>query len=336
MWVALLASATPARAQSVRDRARSAYDRGLDAHKKGQFAVAAREFALADELQPSPVALRAAVDAAIEADDPVLGMTLVARSKRGASTPELTPSLEKARARFSKRTGRVLVVCNDGAPCEGTVDGNALPAGSERYVVVGEHAVRFRVAGAEEARSVKVIAEEVVELRPSAALGLPGVAPAPTPTAPAATPPPVPLPPGPAASPAPASAPAAPAPVAEPSRKPLPPAVLFVGIGLTAIAGGIAIGSAVDVQGKHDDFADQRCATLGSTACQSLASDGESAQTRTNVLLAVTGGLAVVTTVLAITLVDFGGGGKGATTARVDMGPLLGPGLSGIRLGGAF
>jgi len=329
-----LSASVPARAEApARDRARAAYDRGLEAHKKGQLAVAAREFALADELQPSPVALRAALDAALSADDPALGMTLVARSRRAASPPDLAASVEKARVAFARRTGRVLVVCNDGAPCDGTVDGTPLAPGTERYVLTGDHEVTFRVAGAREARTVKVLAEDTLELRPSAALGLPSVAPSPppsvAPSAPPSSSPPAPPPVAP--SPAPSRPPPA---SAEPSHKPLPPVVLYLGIGLTAVAGGVTIASAVSVQGTHDEFGEKRCATVGSAACATLAEDGAAAQGRTNVLLGVTAGLALATTVVGLVLVDFGGGRGGG--ARLDVRPLFGGGVSGIRLGGAF
>jgi hypothetical protein len=53
--------------------ARAAYDRGARAFNAGQYVAAAREFSVADELAPNPVALRFALQAVLFLDDPVLG-----------------------------------------------------------------------------------------------------------------------------------------------------------------------------------------------------------------------------------------------------------------------
>src|SRR5579883_1459555 len=62
--------------------ARAAYDRGVAAFQKGDYAVAAHEFATADALSPNAVALHAGLDAAVRADEAVLGMELAERAKR--------------------------------------------------------------------------------------------------------------------------------------------------------------------------------------------------------------------------------------------------------------
>lgn len=340
--------ASPASAEDDRERARKAYDRGLVAHKRGAFAVAANEFALADALAPSAVALRAAVDAAVSADDPVLGMELVGRSKRAVSPPDLAASLDKARAAFAGRTGRVVLVCNEGAPCEGSVDGTVLAVGKERVMRIGDHAVRLRASGGEESRVVRIVADDVVELRPSAASGavvVPTPTPTPTPaTASSASAPPTvappPASPGPAGPPVPQSPSPSPSSDKAESRKPLPPIFVVVGAGLTAIAGGVSVWSALDTKSTHDTFVSTTCSTTSSTECTTLASSGRSAQTRTNVLLATTGGLSVVTLIVAVFLVDWGGPTKApersASLRRWDFGPLAGPQLAGVRLGGTF
>jgi hypothetical protein len=325
-----------ASAQDDRDRARKAYDRGLVAHKQGKFSVAATEFALADTLAPSPVALRAALDAALSADDPVLGIELLARTKRATSPPDLAASADKARAAFASRTGRVVLTCNEAAPCEGSVDGTALAVGKERIVKVGDHTVRLRVSGADESRVVKVAPDDLVELRPSAALGVPSSLPPtalpPSPVVPAVVP----------SSPFPATAPTPP-PASTPresrpqeGRNPLPPLAVVVGAGLTAVVGGVAVWSALDTKSTHDTFASGLCSSTGSAACDGLASSGRSAQARTNVLLGVTGGLAAATLVVALVLVDWTGPQKTTAHARLAAGPLLGPGVGGVRLGGSF
>ncbi|MFO0638053.1 MAG: hypothetical protein U0183_02490 [Polyangiaceae bacterium] len=324
-----------------RDGARRAYDRGVKAYAKHDAATAAREFALADELAPSPVALRAALDAAIEADDPVLGSELVERAGRAPSPPELSASVEKAKRAFSKRVGRVVLHCGEGRACDGTVDGAPLVPGKPRIVRVGDHQVRLRSGATEESSRVTVAGDELVEVHLSAAAGLPPVAPKPAePATPAPASPPAPAPAPPPAPPS-ASVPApatktvsAPAPSnAEPSRKPLPRGVVAIGGGLTVVAGAVAIASAVDVSGKHGDFVSLGCATVVSNDCTTLASSGKSAETRTNIMLGVTGGLAVVTAVVAFTLVDWGGPESGKA---ITLAPTGGPGQGGIRLSGAF
>ena len=74
----------------------------------------------------------------------------------------------------------------------------------------------------------------------------------------------------------------------------------WLGVGATAAASGVTLWSGVDTSNKHQSFADDRCAQVGSSACTTLAADGSSAQTRTNVLLGVTGALGVATVVVLL------------------------------------
>src|SRR5580693_6760902 len=62
-------------------RARDAFERGSAAYRLGDYARAAAEYARADALDPNPAALRAALDAATLADDPVLGEELIERAE---------------------------------------------------------------------------------------------------------------------------------------------------------------------------------------------------------------------------------------------------------------
>ena len=91
-------------------RAREAYDRGIAAFQRGEFAAAAREFATADAIVPSSVALHAALDAAIRADDPVLGVALLDRVSV-CSTANVTMAVSAAHARptIASRPARNLV-----------------------------------------------------------------------------------------------------------------------------------------------------------------------------------------------------------------------------------
>lgn len=88
------------------------------------------------------------------------------------------------------------------------------------------------------------------------------------------------------------------APVA--SRKPLSPAVVVVGIALTAVAGGITVASGLDTISKRNAFP--------SDPTQPRLDAAFASQTRTNVLIGTTVGLGVVTAVLAAFFTDWSGG----------------------------
>ena len=78
----------------------------------------------------------------------------------------------------------------------------------------------------------------------------------------------------------------------------LSPVFFWVGVGLTAAAGIGTLVSHLDTSSKLDDYE--------ATPTRQLYEDGTGAETRTNVLLGVTVGLAVVSAVLGV--VTFGGG----------------------------
>jgi hypothetical protein len=74
--------------------------------------------------------------------------------------------------------------------------------------------------------------------------------------------------------------------------------VFFVGAALTVGLGGLTIASAVDTSQKHDGFAAGKCDQFGSPACDTAASNGTNAQTRTNVLIAATAVVGLATIVI--------------------------------------
>lgn len=90
-----------------------------------------------------------------------------------------------------------------------------------------------------------------------------------------------------------------PPPVVLPARKPLPPAVPIVGLVFTAAAGGFAIASGFDTRSKRDDFLGDRT--------QTRLDDAYASQTRTNVLIATSAGLGVITAVLAGLFTEWSG-----------------------------
>jgi len=127
-------------APSATELAKEAYDRGTAAYEAKDYRLAAREFAHADELAPNPVALQAALDAAVLADDPLLGMELVDRAGRDSGTTALVAAADAARVRFAERVGNVSVRCVP-ARCTATIDGTPILATATRRVLVGSHEV---------------------------------------------------------------------------------------------------------------------------------------------------------------------------------------------------
>ncbi|HEY8039833.1 MAG TPA: hypothetical protein VIF15_08580 [Polyangiaceae bacterium] len=272
-------------------QAHQAYARGTAAFRRGDYATAAREYSAADALAPSPVALQAAIDAAVQADDPVLGTELVERARGSARTDALVTSMMTAQHKFAHRTGRIRLVCA-APPCLAAIDGVATDVAEPAIVRVGAHSVTLEAAGAVTRRSVTVAPDETIVVESPAAGTATGSAPAPAP-APTATPTPTGTP-----TPAPAHG--------------LSPTWLFVGIGATAVAGGLTIASGVDTADRHSHF---QSVCPGAVHCGDLASQGQSAQTRTNVLLGVTAALGVATLATAFLVRWHDGSSAGLSVA---------------------
>lgn len=143
---------------------------------------------------------------------------------------------------------------------------------------------------------------------------------------------PKPAPPAPVAAPAPAAAPAPVAREAPPPRhgKPLGPAVFFIGVGLTVAAGVATTVSGIDAANNPGaDAVRQNCVGQGD-ACPDYQK-GRSAQLRTNVLIGVTAGLAVVTGVVGLFFTDWASGGATPSkTSRASSGVrFVGEGVEG-------
>ncbi|HEY8073117.1 MAG TPA: hypothetical protein VIF62_03390 [Labilithrix sp.] len=103
------------------------------------------------------------------------------------------------------------------------------------------------------------------------------------------------------------TAPPPPPPPPPRSSKPLGPVVFFIGAGVTAAAGAATIVSGIDTVGNPGSATvREQCAGKDDT-CPAYQ-DGRSAQLRTNILLGVTIGAAVVTGVIALFFTDWSGG----------------------------
>jgi len=260
LLLAVCGSSGDAVADDALQAAEESFRQGQQAVERGEYLAAARAFARADELAPKPLALQAALDVALMADDAALGMELVERAeklKRTASwSPEIAESTEKARAKFSDRVGKLRIDCS---ACTVVVDGLPHPAREPRWLGIGKHRVELAQAGRSAELQAEVLAgrETVMTMAAAPRIETPAV-------------------------------------VDPPRANGISPAFFFVGLGLTLTSGAGLIASAVDTRSKHDEF--ERAPSPSSEQ----KDDGEAAQLRTNVLIGVTGGLGAATVIVAI------------------------------------
>lgn len=216
LWARLAGAEPPDPLQA----AERAYDDGVRAQTSGDYARAARLFAEADALAPNPVALEAALTAAVLADDAVLGMALAQRAAREVAPPaSLTEAVSRAVSKLGARAGYVEIRC---AGCEAKLDGAPVVVGRAHATAVGPHQVDATFDGvAVEPLAVIVSGGQRVLAEISA------------PAPPALPPPP---------------------PVAPRERSGVHPALFFVGAGLTVGLGAGAIASALDLYSIADEF----------------------------------------------------------------------------------
>ena len=287
----LLLFAGAASAQNPKALAKEAYDRGTQAQERGDFKRAAEEFARADALAPSPVALQAALDAAVDADDPIVGAELLERSKRAPAKGALVTSIDAATKKLGGRAGRLQVVCPAGAKCTSTVDGAALDTSKGAWMRVGPHTLVVQVDGAPDTRTIEIRGGE--ELEVVAVRGAPA---SPAPTAVVASP---------TATAGPPSGSAAPKDTT--SRKPLSPVVFFVTGGVAVVFAGVSTVLALSAKGKHDDFVSAGCDKANASSCGGLKDDGESVQRLANIGFAATAVAGVTTVILGAFFTDWGG-----------------------------
>lgn len=258
--------------------AHEAYERGARAFGQGSYSVAATEFARADELQPAPAALEAALKAAILAEDPVLAMTLVDRAATRPSNDAVAAQVARARDRFAHKVGRLTIQCAD--PCSAKVGNEPVPTGASRYYLAGNYVIEITARGSSELYAVQLPGGASMEWKPPTAAPPPPVSGTAAATAlPTASPTLAPT----------ASSTATAGPVKSPSRS-LSPVWFGVGVGVTVVSGSLALGFGINTLARHDAF------VKAPTEEDSAA--GQDAQLRTNIFIGVTAATAVATAIL--------------------------------------
>jgi hypothetical protein len=298
--------------QSADARAASRkFAEGERAFRSGDVTRAAEAFEAAYALAPHPDALWNAARAWHRAGEIARAANLYAKFLREA--PASAPDRNSATTnlvQLSSRLGRLEIHASSVADVR--VDDRAIE-GTIVYVHPGQHIVRARRGDQPLEETQTVRAGEVVSVAfappPSAPAAL--TAPAP-PSSPALEAPagatPRPAAPAPALTPAPATA--------ERARSGWSPVVVWLGAGLSVAAGAVTAWSGFDTLSERDAFL--------SSPSQGELDSGRDKQLRTNVALGITGGLAALTAVTALFLVDWHGAG-----ARGQVG--LGPGSVGMR-----
>jgi hypothetical protein len=304
------------------DRARAAYDRGVRAHDLGDHGAAARAFAEADALAPKAASLEAALESAMKADDAVLGEELVERADGRAPDAGLRTTLEAARKRFAGRTGKIKIECAGEARCLVAVDGTAGDARKPIFVGAGPHAVVVQRGADRIERLVDVKADTIVVVAMNGETTSAGAGASAGGSAGASA--------GAGAGASAGGSAGAGAGTGEAHG--ISSAWFYLGIGLTAVVGGTTLFSGLDAVSKHNHFASDGCAGGSSgplpADCSDRSAEGSRAQTRTNVLLAVTAGLAVTTVAVGIFAVRW----KNGAEARLTFTPSVAGASGGLQI----
>lgn len=293
--IALALSLSPLAAFAQEDvaAASAAFAEAQRAQLRGDYSRAAELFEVAYQSAPSPAALRSAIRNRDMSGQTVRAATLALRAlEKYPSDQETRQLAEGVLANSTSRLARVRVRCSE--PCLIVTDGGLV---SERpsenlefFVSSGQHTLEAQWRG-------RPSVTRPIDAAPGAILSFDLTAP-PVPAPAEAKPKPA-TPNdsvvlgGPAVPPPPADRPPA------NSSRGLPPAVFWVGTGLTVIAGGVLTWSGLDTLSKRDEYEKD--------PTRERYDDGVELERRTNILAAVTGGLGISTLAIGLFATDWGG-----------------------------
>ena len=268
----------------------------------GDFKLAAEQFEAAYKHKPHHASLWNAARARQRMGDTARAANLYARYLREA--PPNARDRNTALASMQKLSPKLGQLEITSVGLEDVKVDHELAMDRVVYVNPGAHVVEAKVSGQD--RVVTQPANVDAGQTQSVAL----VAPSNDPTPPVATP---------TTTPTPTPTPAPSDDHEREKRHGWSPAVVAVGGGLTAVVGGLAVLSGLDVVNQKTAF--------DKDPTQSNLDTGKSKQQRTNILLGVTAGLGVLTGVAAIWLVDWRSGDR---TVQV------GTGFGDVRFRGTF
>jgi hypothetical protein len=312
-------------AESYRARAAAEFNLGLNAYEAGRYEEAAKHFEAADEAVPSAEALRAMLSARQKAGQIDRATTLAAQAQRRyPKEAKLQKLASDVLAAHASELHRLQVTCSK--ECTLEVAGERVPGPAVReadvYAAPGRVTVHASFPGGGEADEQVLMARAggtnslhfIARSKAKPAAAAPAAsAPSPSSAATGKSAPP--------AAPAPDETEAQPQPTgpAEPDASSgWSPAVFFVALGATAVLGGVTIWSGVDtLNSPGEESVREACRGLG-TDCPEYQT-GLEKELRTNVLIAATAGIGVLTGVIGLFLTDWGSGEEGAEAAvRVE------------------
>jgi hypothetical protein len=264
------------------------YDRGRRAYLANDFEQAAIHFENAYNDAPRAEALRNAIRARTQAKQLARAATLSALAQSlyasDAATMELaTATLDEAKTKLHA----VRIACTP--ECGVAADGRVVSLNDSKTFLVfldpGPHDLAVSWSGD---RTKAAHVEAKPGGQEDLALEAPPLATPPPPTATATAP---------TATGAPTTTTAPPP--EPPSRKPLGRVPFYIGAGLTVVGIGATVASGIDAQNNPGVDAVKRDCVGQGESCPTYRK-GVDAQTRTNVILAATGGVALVTAVVGI------------------------------------
>jgi hypothetical protein len=314
---ALLTAGASAQAPGSKEEdAHAAFEAGAEALKAKDYETAATHFETAFDLVPSAEALRGAIRARSRAGQGDRAATLAALGlRRFPDSDKLVKTANEALAELRPGLHRLKVTCSKA--CLLTVGGKRVlgeaAKEAELYLAPGKRTIGASFpdgSGADEqVIGAKAGGENSIHFMSrapavaSSGAGTEGATPEPSGTA-SAEPPKASG--SSSATPEPGETPPEDekAPDAKESWHGVSPALFFVGLGVTAVLGGVTIWSGVDtLNNPGQDVVRQKCQGLG-TDCPEYK-DGRAKQVRTNALIGVTAGLGGLTAIIGLFLTDW-------------------------------